>query len=125
MWNVYIMEVLNFSKNHPGKIEYYTGIAYSPSDNFKDIARNIIRRFHEHKAHYKSSWMNHTRKIPRRIVFVENGFKNKYQAEKREYSIKKKSHNAKADLIETFHKDYPHLSDWLDNYFYRYGRFCY
>ena len=124
-WNVYIMEVINTSKKRRGKIEYYTGIAYSPSDSTKDTLRNIFRRFHEHKGHHNSNWMNRTRKIPRRMVYIENSYKNKKNAELRELEIKKKGRKYKENLIQIFRENNPYLSSYIDNYFYRYARFCY
>jgi len=119
------MEVINTSKNHMGKLEYYTGIAYSPSDATKDVLRNIIRRFHEHRSHYHSKWMNGTRKKPRRMVYIENSYKNKKSAEIREQEIKKKDRSYKKKLIYEFRKRNSELVDYIDNYFYRYNNFCY
>ena len=124
-WNVYIMEVMNTSKKHMGKLEYYTGIAYSPSDATKDVLRNVIRRFHEHRCHYHSRWMNGTRKIPRRMVFIENSYKKRKSAEIREQEIKKKGRGYKEKLIYTFRENNPYLVGYIDNYFRRYGNFCY
>lgn len=125
MWNVYIMEVINSSKNHRGEIEFYTGIAYSPTDGLKDVARNIVRRFNEHRLRYKSNWMKNTKKIPRRIVYVGDGFKRKSDAEQREKQIKNKGRSYKIELAQSFYLEKPVTADWLDKYFSRYGRFCY
>ncbi len=125
MWNVYIMEVINLSKKNMGRIEYYTGIAFSKSDSIKDVLRNCIRRWHEHKAHYKSKWMNFTRKVPRRLVYIENGFSNRSVAENRERQIKNRGRCYKEKLIGNFKDSNPVLFNFVVNYFYRYGRFCY
>jgi len=124
-WNVYIMEVMNTSKNRSGKIEYYTGIAYSPTESTKEVLKNIFRRFHEHRCHYKSNWMNGTRKKPRRMVYVENSYKNRKSAEIREQEIKNKGRYYKEKLISDFREQNPYLIDYIDNYFYRYARYCY
>jgi len=122
-WNIYIMEVMNTSKKNMRKLEYYTGIAYSASDATRDVLKNIIRRFHEHRCHYHSNWMNGTKKIPRRIVFIENSYNNRKNAEKREQEIKRKGRNYKEKLIGEFRERNPHLVGYIDNYFHRYGRF--
>jgi len=125
VWNVYIMEVRNTSKNHMGKLEYYTGIAYSPSDATEEVLRNVIRRFHEHHGHYHSRWMNGTKKIPRRMVFIENSYNDRKSAEIREKEIKKKGRKYKEKLICDFRGKNPFLAAAIDKYFYRYATFCY
>ena len=69
--------------------------------------------------------MNGTRKIPRRIVYIENSYKNKKDAEKREKEIKQKGRSYKIKLIYEFKENKPYLSSYIDSYFYRYSRFCY
>jgi predicted GIY-YIG superfamily endonuclease len=88
--------------------------------NFYFFHFTVIRRFHEHKAHYHSNWMNGTKKIPRRMVFIENSYKNRQSAEIRELEIKKKGRIYKEKLIEVFRKKNPPLADYLDNYSSRY-----
>ena len=117
------MEVMNTSKKNMRKLEYYTGIAYSASDATRDVLKYIIRRFHEHRSHYHSNWMNGTNKIPRRIVFIENSYSNRKNAEKREQEIKRKGRNYKEKLIGEFRERNPNLVGYIDNYFHRYGRF--
>lgn len=113
------------SKKNMGKIEYYTGIAYSPTNATKEVLRNVIRRFHEHKVHYHSNWMNKTMKIPRRMVFIENNYKNRQSAEKREKQIKRNGRKYKMKLINEFRQNNPYLTSYIDKYFINYARFCY
>jgi predicted GIY-YIG superfamily endonuclease len=124
-WNIYIMEVMSTSKKNMGKIEYYTGIAYSPSHSTRDVLRNIVRRFHEHRCGYKSNWMNYTKKVPRRMVYIENSYKDKKSAEIREKEIKTKGRKYKIKIIKDFKENNPYLVNYIDSYFYRYARFCY
>jgi len=113
------------SKKNYGKLEYYTGISYSPTDSDKDVARNIIRRTNGHLINHNSNWMKRKKVVFRRVGCVEKGFKNKRLAEEREQQIKHKSHGFKANLVNNFHKVYPFLSEWINRYFSRYRRFCY
>ena len=67
--------------------------------------------------------MNYTKKIPRRMVFVENSYKNKKSAEKREKEIKVKGRRYKEKIIKEFREKNPILVRYIDNYFMKYGRY--
>ena len=113
------------SKKNYGKIEYYTGISYSPTDSDKDIARNIIRRTNGHKINHNSNWMKYKKILFKRVGCIEKGFKNKEQAEIREKEIKNKTHDSKQSLLNNFYSNYPYLAKWLNKYFSYYGGYYY